>query len=179
MPRAARLVFDVAAQPDDEVVDRAGVGVLVQRPRPPREWPCATPACPSCCDEIAQQRGFHQRQRHASCRRCALRAARNRCVRRETRTGRSRAARRLAAEPMPEPLAAAQQPADARDENRQLERLRQVVVGAGLETAAARPPDRPRAVSIRTGTNCRCRRSSATTAKPSMPGSMTSRMTRS
>ena len=51
-------------------------------------------------------------------------------------------------------------------QDRQLERLRQIVVGARTETLRSTSSGRPRAVSIRTGTNCPARRSSATTREP-------------
>src|SRR6185503_4219497 len=64
VPRICRFVLDVASQSDDEVVDSARVCIFVYAPHLfqygfARHW------LPFVRHEVAQQRGFHQRQRHS------------------------------------------------------------------------------------------------------------------
>ena len=75
-------------------------------------------------DQVAEQLGLHQRQRQVLVAARAAPAARSRS---------SGPANGVSVGRLALPLRTAQQPADARDENGQLERLRQVVVRAGLE----------------------------------------------
>ena len=102
-------------------------------------------------DEVPQQRRLHQRQRHPLVADPHFELLEVDRLAAETRTG-----SRPAACSRPRRAGTTRGGAAARARatgDRQLERLRQVVVGAGAEIRCSTSSDRPRAVSISTGTN--------------------------
>ena len=125
------FVLDVAPQPGHEVVDGPGVGVLPHAPHLFEEGPPRNRLA-RVLDQMAQQRRLHQRQRLLG-----PAAAQHLVAEVDVGAGETvlvglRRGPRLAA---PQPPAAAQQPLDARQQNGQVERLRQIVVGPRLEPA--------------------------------------------
>src|SRR5262249_341486 len=86
-------------------------------------------------DEIAEQGRFHQRQRHPFIFHANLELLEvDRTATERELTGRDRR-RMLAIEPSREPLAPPKEALDPSDQNREFERFRQVIVGAGLKSA--------------------------------------------
>ena len=169
MPRPAGFLLDVPPQPHDEVVDRARVGIFVHAPDVFEH-------------RLARHRlAFVGRSRYRSRLASISVSGSVRSPTRSSSVSKSIVlpAKRVLVVRAPQPLGPAQQPADPREQDRQLRRLRQVVVGAGGKSAAARLPDaRARSASApaRTASPAAAR---TTTAKPSLPGSITSRTTRS
>src|SRR5262245_54783269 len=125
-------IFEVLAQADDEVVDRAGVGLLVKSPDVLEKRPTGDRLA-AMRDEISQQRALHTRQQreHSASAdfHCGeVQSPAGKCV---GVGGYGEAAAGLCFVPE----TTAQQAVDARDQDGKLERLRKVVVGASFKPA--------------------------------------------
>ena len=134
--RLRRIVLQVAAQPDDEVVDGARVGVLVQVPHV-LEDRLARHRLAGVLQQVAQQVAsitvrWYGAVADAQLQRVEVERVAGERRARSAAPGVGAAAGEACARPA-QPLLAPQQPAHPRQQDRQLERLRQVVVGAGLE----------------------------------------------
>ena len=142
--RRPRLLLDVAPQPDDEVVDRARVGVFAHAPHV-LEHRLARDGLAFVRDQVAQQVGLHQRQRQR-----ALADAQLQRVEVD----------RLAGEACTGPCAPPHATAERR--SRPPTRASRIASSNGLagsrrrrqQTPCSTSSGRPRAVSISTGTNC-------------------------
>src|SRR5579883_560121 len=132
VPRMGGVVFDVPAQPHDEIIDGAGVGVLVQAPDLFEHVLTGNRAA-LVPDQVPQEIGFHKRQGENLAADAQFEQVEADRLAVEGKTVARRGLRQ--SERCFEPGAAAQETADARDENRELERFRQVVVRSGSEAA--------------------------------------------
>src|ERR1700736_1288476 len=129
MAWVGRLVLEITPQAHDEIVDRARVGVLPYTPDLLEDH-LARHGPAFVLDEKTEQRCLHQGERHGLVTYLDLELLEVDRPLAEREPAGDLGRGRLALEAAPEPIAPAQQAAHPGDENRQLERLRQIVVGA-------------------------------------------------